>query len=217
MAILFYAPESAANNLYFNGADTVVSLGSDLPASSIVTMEAWVYRTQASDMTIIDHGSNTTLNYRMHLWVNGEIIVRWYNGGWHTLLNTPGNVPMNEWTYIAGIIKPGLADACKVYLGTSSSDNTGATSMTTNASEILKVGLDRDDNSPAKGYIKNVIVTTDVDVAPSVLLEHAAGNYNNTPGADIFWKLNERQGTTAIDSANSNNGIISNGTWQVVS
>lgn len=207
-------------NLYFNGSNSKVYLDNNLPASISVTMEAWVYPVQDSPMVVINQGSETRLNYQMHIDANRNVEVRWYNpvDGWTTMRWTEYTVPLNTWTYLCSIIKPGESNGSKIYLNSLIGQTTYSQFLNTNAGDRLRVGLDRDDiSSPFKGYIKNVIVTTDTTISESVILEHAADNYSNIPGADVYWKLDEHSGDIAIDSSGEgNNGTIFNGSWQSI-
>jgi hypothetical protein len=221
MSILFYATPGVVNNLYFNGTDALVQydVGAALAASTSVTMEGWVYPLSFSSTgTIFDHGTSSTLNYQLTIDTVGDIWINWYNAGWAQHRWAGSSLVLNEWSHVCGVIKPGESNGNKVYInGNKAGEITNGRTLTYTAGQRLKSGIDRDDSEKFNGYMKNLIVYTDVDVPEATIIAHSNNDYSSVAGADVYWKLDEGQGTTAEDStANNRDGVIANGTWQII-
>jgi hypothetical protein len=218
--ILFYNATAETENLYFNGSTTEIEYTTaTIAATTSVTIDAWIYPTAAQYGTIADCGTASGENYWLAIDANREVWIRWYNGGWSDHRWLGNTVTLNQWNHICGVIKPNVANGCKLYVnGSKAGEIQDNRSLKSGASERLKVGRDRDDVYQYQGYIKNLIITTNSDVSEAEILQHAAGNYSSVTSPDVYWKLDETEGAVAIDSSgNEYNGTISNGTWQIIS
>ena len=216
--------ESAAEvkNLLFNDATTEIEYTTAaLVASTSVTMDAMVYPTSFPLLTDLDtvfcHGTSSDCNYRMIIDKDKYVSVQWYNGTWRYHISSAA-LTINTWNHVCGIIKPGVADGIKIYInGSLNVEATNANTIISNSGQRLKSGRDRNDDYEFDGYMKNLIVTIDSDVAGSEILEHAAGNYTNVTSPTVYWKLDEETGVTANDSSgNGYDGTIANGSWAVI-
>lgn len=225
--ITFTLASATVENLYFNGSNTEVEYETaQIGASTSATMEGWFYPTalpEAGDgsdgHTLIEGGGPSSVNYLMAVDSNLEIWIRWFNGSWQNHRWTGTSLNLNAWNHVCGIIKPDVANGCKVYInGVKAGETQNNTNILTNTNNRLRVGITRTGLYPFEGYAKNIIVTTDTDISEAEILQHAANNYSSITSPDVYWKFDETTGTTATDSSgNGYNGVITNGTWQIIS
>ncbi|MEW5799904.1 MAG: LamG-like jellyroll fold domain-containing protein [Bacteroidota bacterium] len=196
--------------LTFNGSTQYVSVpdNASLQLTDSLTIEAWVYPTRNSNVTILDKGN---YNYLFEIFPNGQTALGLYNASWGWIYSS-GTVPTNQWSHVAVVFQTGT-NGVKFYLnGTLLSEHTAPGSLTTN-SGAFAIGMQAPGSCNCNFFEGKIDEVKIWNVTRTVqqIRESMHRTLNGTEsGLVSYWQLNEGSGSVAADSMGSNHGTLVN-------
>lgn len=131
------------NSLTFDGVDDVVDIGnpSTLNLTSSFTLSAWVYPTNLSgDRDIITKVSSSS-DYHLQTTNTGQVQVGFSNGGsWYSATTTT-SLPLNTWTFVAGVFDDTNNTLTVFINGAQSAQGTNITATPQSSTNPVHVGM----------------------------------------------------------------------------
>ena len=221
--------------LSFDGTNDAIDFGNTNNfGTADFTMTAWVYRedhSAAQGTVFFQSFSGSNYFYWRVLWTGAVATLQFVHGGVTPATNYQTTGPLDmmdvngEWAHVALSVDRdgkivaylnGVPDNRDYDTPTDSGTSIGSSASLTLAGGILANGA---------GVLSNVAIFNSALNTANVLaiyngggtfdLTSNSGNYNSSSNLTGWWKLDEGENTTAIDSStNSNNGTLQNGpTW----
>lgn len=157
------------------------------------------------------NASGTTHGFTLSTVSTGLNLTMYNNGSTTANINTSLNVPLIGWNHVAVTF---ATNNLKIYLnGTLVGSDTSCSMDTTNPAQTLTIGKRSDSSgNQIMAYCDFVWVNATPWTQQQVTDLYYRGAVPQTP--DVYYKLNENTGTTAIDySGNGNNGTYSSVAW----
>ena len=151
-----YTPGYYSN--YFNGSTSYLTTASSLASTGNFTMEAWIYRTAATQGVVIGYGSETTGRTFMYITSGGGLVVGIYNVGDTTF---GGSIPINQWTHIAIVRSTSVITG---YINGTAQATTTSSAVTIGNANGFGVGAGKDGSTKFTGYISNARVVVGLAV-----------------------------------------------------
>jgi hypothetical protein len=202
--------------LEFDGADDYVALDEPpvLNFAGAITIEAWI-RPDAIDgkRNIVMHGHTSTTNLECGLRINeGRYAIISRSGSFH---NASAPIPasdIGQWVHLVGTHD---GTAWRLYrngvLISESIDSVGASAFGAKwAIGSRGTGTERF----FRGGITDVRIWNVARTAAEIDAYHHRRLTGSEPGLVGYWQLNEGAGTTAIDRASGNNGVLNGPIWR---
>jgi len=198
--------------LSFDGTDDYVDCGlaADLDKATF-SIEMWIYPRNVTEHTYVGKNNDASANDSLHFGVrNTSVATLAFFGDDLDGVTTLAN---NTWYFISGTFDYSTLER-KIYLNGSleNSDTAGDGLLNTNDDPLLIMFWDA---GPAYGDA----IVSEFRIWETVLTQtEIQDNMNkrltgNETGLVAYYKLDEGTGTTATDSAGSNDGTINGATW----
>jgi len=199
---------SSNYSIAFDGTDDGVALGSTINLATTNTISLWVKRTTPGNAADGLFGNNANA-WQAAMYINTQNRIYVSLSKWvKPFFNSVGSFDTTDWFHIA-VVRVG--DGATLYKnGTSLTTLTG---LSTGNTLIDSIGYNSANNTKHfEGEINNVALW-DSDQSSNISAIYNGGAPPDlTSLSPVAWyRFNEGSGTTAIDSAGSNNGTLVNG------
>ncbi|HEX5154141.1 MAG TPA: LamG-like jellyroll fold domain-containing protein [Parafilimonas sp.] len=218
--------QCAGNAIQFDGVNDYINVGpqQSLEVSEQLTIEAWIYPIgngtgpEGSGIIVNKEGE-----YEIARFGDGTIRFALDNSspGW-TWVNSSFVAPLNKWSHI--VVTYSANNQLMKFYGNGSEVFSGSASgliTDYHSQDDFRIGGRQHESQYFKGKIEEVRVWNKALSATTIKkwykksLQNSHPNINNLIG---YWKLDEGSGTTTADeSANANNGTLTNGAAWVAS
>jgi hypothetical protein len=199
----------ADNALAFDGSDDYVTVGneSDFDFTNAVTLEAWIKpSTTAGEHGIVTKNYGTGAHpYQLRV-ENGEITLGFYDGTWTPITTSGANIPVGEWTHVAGTYDKTTA---KIYINGVLSASQNYTANISQNNNPIEIG--RTNSSYFSGSIDEVrvwnVARTQQQIQDNMRLPFTSAQ----SGLVGYWQFNAASGTNAQNHGSSGgNGTLTN-------
>ena len=187
---------------------------SELRITGAITVAGWLKKNTASSVYLVSkRGGVPNRGYRLEIRSAGEANfsispdgTNLEESGWSTTATSVG-----EWHHVVGVYEPSTRVA--VYIdGVLESENTTSISPSIHNStqDFIISGWTNGGGSTIDGSVDDIRVYDRAISEAEIMALYELGN-NNPSSLDLYWKLDELSGTTAVDSSGKGiNGTLNN-------
>jgi len=211
------------NVLSFDGVDDYVDVAGDSNLDAIgenITLAAWIYipALPSSSGEIFLKGTSAAhpIPFQFRLDTSGNLdFYQSQSAAFQTQITGSNPIPIGQWTHVAAT-NDGTTAFTYINGMVDGTDASPANAVDTDT-ENMGIGANVIAGSGYfNGKIADARIYNDALTAAEVLWVYTNGNRGTDPTtANLVnrWKLDEGTGSTATDSAGSNNGTITGATW----
>ncbi len=212
-------------NLMFDGNDDYVDAGNSESlrlTGNQITMEALIYVEQykgavwAGSIIVKDQGGAAGLDrgYMLRSGGNGELNINIGNGNWNELSSSPGVIPLQVWTHVAGTYD---GERLRLYVNGNQIAESGIISVNIGDTDEQNLLIGESPQFPGRvwdGQIDEVRlwdVARSIDQLQSTMIGKLDSAYYASADSGLvgYWRFDDGEGQAVADlSVNGNHGTL---------